>query len=242
MSWRNICRFYNQAGTLNKWLSRIRGFNFFCGRFEAKTVKPLILVCLFLAVIVFTGCAVSPPKDPDDICSIFEEKPDWYRDAKNSYRKWKIPIPIMMAIVYQESSFYHDALPPRTKLLGFIPWSRSSTAYGYAQALETTWEIYINDTGNRGADRDDFSDVMDFIGWYCDRSHRMCLISRRDPYNLYLAYHEGQKGFNARTYRDKPWLPPVARKVKQRAVLYSVQLSRCRDKLDEKKSSGFLFF
>ncbi|MEA1928495.1 MAG: hypothetical protein U9N73_09835 [Candidatus Auribacterota bacterium] len=193
-----------------------------------------IILCLISAVMLF-GCATSPPKNPGDICSIFEEKPDWYREANSSYRKWKIPIPVMMAIVYQESRFQSDALPPRTKLLGFIPWSRPSTAYGYGQALESTWEVYIRSTGHPGADRDDFSDVMDFIGWYCARSHRECRISRRDAYNLYLAYHEGQNGFNSRTYRGKSWLMAVARKVKKRATLYSAQLTRCRGKLDKKK-------
>lgn len=200
-----------------------------------------IIICIIAAVMI-SGCATSPPKNLDDICSIFEAKPDWYREAKDSYRKWNIPIPIMMAIVYQESRFQSDAVPPRTKLLGFIPWTRPSTAYGYAQALESTWEVYIRSTGNRGADRDDFADVMDFIGWYCARSHRMCYISRKDAYNLYLAYHEGQNGFNGRTYQKKSWLLAVARKVKERASLYSAQLYRCRGRLDKKKESGFLFF
>ena len=198
-----------------------------------------IILCILAAVMLF-GCATSPPKNLDNICSIFEEKPDWYLEAKDSYRKWKIPIPVMMAIVHQESRFQSDAVPPRTKLLGFIPWTRPSTSYGYAQALEETWEVYIRNTGNRGADRDDFGDVMDFIGWYCDRSHRKCSISRRDPYNLYLAYHEGQNGFIGRTYRAKGWLMQVARKVKERALLYSAQLARCRGKLDKEKRKRFL--
>ncbi len=198
------------------------------------------ITLLLIATVLLFGCATSPPKNLDNICSIFEEKPDWYREAKESYRKWKIPIPVMMAIVYQESRFQSDALPPRTKLLGFIPWTRPSTSYGYGQVLEETWDVYIRNTGNRGADRDDFGDVMDFIGWYCDRSHRKCYISRKDAYNLYLAYHEGQNGFIGRTYQKKSWLIQVARKVKQRASLYSAQLTRCRGKLDKKKSSGFL--
>jgi len=198
-----------------------------------------IILCILAAVMLF-GCATSPPKNLDNICSIFEEKPDWYLEAKDSYRKWKIPIPVMMAIVHQESRFQSDAVPPRTKLLGFIPWTRPSTSYGYAQALEETWEVYIRNTGNRGADRDDFGDVMDFIGWYCDRSHRKCYISRKDAYNLYLAYHEGQNGFNGRTYKNKSWLLGVARKVKNRTSLYSAQLSSCHRKLDERKEKRFL--
>ena len=43
-----------------------------------------------------------------------------------------------------------------------------------------------------GADRDDFNDAIDFIGWYNDQSSRRSKISKSDAYNLYLAYHEGQ--------------------------------------------------
>ena len=198
------------------------------------------VVYSLLLGVMLAGCATSPPKNLDNICSIFEEKPDWYRDARDSYRKWKVPIPVMMAIIYQESRYQANARPPRTKLLGFIPWARPSTSYGYAQALEETWKVYIRNTGNRGADRDDFGDVMDFIGWYCDRSHRKCSISRRDAYNLYLAYHEGQDGFNGRTYRGKSWLQQVAWKVKRKASLYSAQLTRCRGKLEKRKRKKWL--
>ncbi len=200
----------------------------------------IVSVAALLCAIFLTGCAAAPPRNLDDICSIFREKPAWYREAKDSYRKWRVPISVMMAIIYQESRFQADVRPPRTKLLGFIPWTRPSTSYGYAQALETTWNIYMQNTGNRGADRDDFGDVMDFIGWYCDRSHRKCYISKQDAYNLYLAYHEGQDGFNARTYRGKGWLINVAREVKNRAVLYSAQLSGCRQELDRQKRKRFL--
>ncbi|MDP8215025.1 MAG: transglycosylase SLT domain-containing protein [Candidatus Euphemobacter frigidus] len=192
--------------------------------------------------LMMAGCATSPPKNLDNICSIFEEKPDWYGDARDSYRKWKIPIPVMMAVIYQESRFVADARPPRTKLLGFIPWSRPSTSYGYTQALESTWEVYVRSTGNSGADRDDFEDAVDFIGWYCDRSHRKCNISRKDAYHLYLAYHEGPDGFTDRTYREKSWLLEVARKVKWRASLYNAQLARCRGKLERKKEEKWFWF
>ncbi|MFH1038677.1 MAG: hypothetical protein V1789_08445 [PVC group bacterium] len=207
---------------------------------QMMTARRIPLVPSLLCAVLLAGCASTPPRNLDDICAIFEEKPDWYRDAKDSYRKWKVPIPVMMAIIHQESRFHADARPPRTKLLGFIPWTRSSTSYGYAQALESTWDIYVKNTGNREAKRDDFGDVVDFVGWYCARSHRKCRISKQDAYNLYLAYHEGWDGFNAHTYRGQGWLINVARKVKNRASLYSAQLGRCREELDRKKSKKFL--
>ena len=47
-----------------------------------------------------------------------------------------------MAFILQESSYIQGAKPERTKLLGFIPWKRKSSAFGYAQALDGTWERY----------------------------------------------------------------------------------------------------
>jgi hypothetical protein len=139
---------------------------------------------------------------------------------------------VQLAIIYQESKFVDDARPPRGRFLWLIPWGRASSAYGYAQAKDETWNWYIQKTGNRGADRDDFSDAVDFIGWYLDTSHRILGISRSDAYNQYLAYHEGQGGYKRKTYNKKPWLINVARKVEKRARSYQYQLARCEDELD----------
>lgn len=200
------------------------------------------LLGVALLALLASGCATGPPKNINDICAIFEEKPDWYESARESYGRWGVPIPVMMAIIHQESSFRADVRPPRTKILGFIPGPRPSTAYGYAQALETTWDMYIRGTGRRGAERDDFGDVIDFVGWYCDVSNKRCGISKKDAYNLYLAHHEGHGGFNDLTYRDKKWLLEAAEKVRTRAKVYSRQLSRCREKLDRPKEKKFWFF
>ncbi|HOO77166.1 MAG TPA: hypothetical protein PK636_08110 [bacterium] len=205
--------------------------------------KDISLGSLFLLglLAVAAGCA-SPPSDCGNICSIFAEYPDWYEAARDAERRWGVSIPVMMAIVYQESSFRDDARPPRTWILGFIPGPRPSSAYGYAQALDETWDLYMLKTGKRWAERDDFGDTMDFLGWYCDQSSRLCGISKRDAYHLYLAYHEGHTGFNRRTYRNKTWLLQVALKVRKRAATYARQLSGCRRQLDEEADSGFWFF
>ena len=185
------------------------------------------VTALVLPVILAVGCASAPPKDIGNICAIFAEKEDWREYAYDSQRKWNIPVPILMAIIYRESSFRATARPPRGRLLGFIPWSRPSSAYGYPQALDPTWQIYIRSTGNRGADRDDFEDAVDFVGWYCDRSHRECYIPRADAYRLYLAYHEGQRGYNQGTYRGKTKLLTTARQVRDIAARYQSQLRNC---------------
>lgn len=141
------------------------------------------------------------------------------------------------SIIYQESAFRADAQPARRKLLGFIPWFRPSTAYGYSQAKTTTWDEYKDDAGRFGADRDDFGDAIDFVGWYNHQSRRRSGIAPNNTYGLYLAYHEGHGGYNRATYLQKPWLMTVARKVEARANTYQAQLVGCEEKL--KRGGGF---
>ena len=198
---------------------------------NAMQVKSVALGALFLTVLV--GCGSAPPANVEDICAIFAEKKGWYRAAKKSEKRWGTPIHVQLSIIRQESSFKFDARPPRGKLLGFIPWKRPSNAYGYAQALDSTWNAYKKDTGSRFADRDDFGDAIDFVGWYTDQSLNIVGISKWDPYNQYLAYHEGQGGWQRKSYRGKRWLRDTARVVDYRAREWGAQLTRCADDLDD---------
>ena len=188
---------------------------------------PALCLCL---LSLLSGCT-STPKNINDSCAIFEEKDDWYDDAMDSYEKWGAPVELQLSIIYQESRFEHDAKPPRDTLLWVIPWFRKSSAFGYAQAVDGTWDAYVEDSGNWGADRDDFEDVTDFIGWYVHTSHRKLGIAKNDAYRQYLAYHEGHLGYRRKTYANKPWLMKTARRVQKRANVYRVQLTRCEEDL-----------
>ena len=143
-----------------------------------------------------------------------------------------MPIHVQLAIIHQESSFKYDAKPPKDYLLGFIPWGRTSSAYGYAQVKDSTWDWYKQKTGNWGADRDEFADAVDFIGWYGSVSYKTLGISKWDAKNQYLAYHEGHGGFKRKTYNKKSWLIGVANKVERNAARYRAQLGKCKDKLE----------
>lgn len=191
---------------------------------------------VILSLLLLTACTAMPPKNSENLCATFDEKEDWYDDAKNAAEKWGVPIEVQMAIMHQESRFVADAQPPRQWLLGFIPWFRPSSAYGYAQAKDETWDHYLDKAGSWGADRDDFSDAADFIGWYCHVSHRKLGIPLTDTKSLYLAYHEGQGGYQRRSYNQKPWLLRVADKVAMRAKLYQRQLTGCKNHLESRNS------
>ncbi len=187
---------------------------------------------LWILALSLAACASSPPRNIDNGCAIFDEKDDWYEYAWASYKKWGVPVHVQLAIIYQESRFRSEAEAPDDYLLGFIPWGQVTSAYGYAQVLDSTWEWYKRSTGNRWADRDDFEDAVDFIGWYCNMSHKKLGISKWDAYRQYLAYHEGHGGYARKTYLRKKWLMNVARKVERRAARYAAQLKACQDKLD----------
>ena len=186
-------------------------------------------LAVVLAVAAMPGCVSGPPTNPDDLCAIFAERPRWHRAAKDAERRWRAPIPVMMAVMYKESSYRHDAKPPRKKLFGVIPWlGRESTAYGFAQATDAAWQDYVRGTGNRGADRDRFNDAVDFVGWYLNNAHRRAGIGRADARNLYLAYYAGIGGYQRGTWRNNAWLKGAAARVAQRSERYTTQLARCR--------------
>ncbi len=184
-----------------------------------------------ILLLLLAACATAPPRNINDACAMSSEYDYRYPDARAASRRWNVPVPVLLAIMHQESAFRADAQPPRTWYLGFIPGPRPSSAYGYSQALDGTWARYTAATGRSGADRDDFAAAMDFIGWYVDETARRNRIARNDAYNQYLAYHEGQEGFAQGSYRSKPWLMERARRVRQQADRYRDQLRRCESRL-----------
>ena len=188
--------------------------------------------------VVWTAIAIAQknkmPENLSDICTIFDDRRDWYEAAKDSEERWGTPTHIQMAIIQQESSFRFNARPPRTKIMGLIPWKRPSNAYGFAQALDGTWERYKSETGREFADRDDFEDAIDFVGWYTALSNKAAGISKWDSYNQYLAYHEGQAGWQRGTFERKAWLKKAATRVDVRARKWSSQLQGCEEALNDR--------
>ena len=182
-------------------------------------------------LLMIVGCATSPPEQVGNVCDIFREKSGWHSDAKESRARWGVPISVSMAFMYQESRFIATAKPPRKKIFGVIPGPRPSDSYGYSQAKKSTWDWYQRSTGNYGADRDEFGDAIDFIGWYNNVSHKELGISKQDAFRLYLAYHEGHGGYRKQSYRSKDWLIDVARKVDRQAQQYNSQLQECGEEL-----------
>ncbi len=189
-------------------------------------LTPILSLILFLA-----SCASSPPQDINNVCDMFEARRSWYKAAKRTEKRWGVPVYVTMAIIHQESKYRAKAKPPRKKFLWIFPGPRPSSAYGYAQALDSTWKDYRKKTGNWSAKRSNFGDAVDFIGWYNHNSYKRNGIKRDDAYSLYLAYHEGNGGFAKKTYRKKPWLIQVSKKVQANSARYKKQFATCKKKL-----------
>jgi len=196
------------------------------------------LLCAFF----LSSCATPPPKNVNDICEIFKEREDWWDAASDMNDEWGTPIHVVMAMMYQESSFRSDAQPPMQWFLGFIPIGRASSAYGYSQAKTVTWDDYVKETGNSWSSRSNFDDAIDFMGWFTAKTHRLNGVSKWDAKNQYLNYHEGWGGYKKKTYRNKAWLVKVANRVDSRAKKYGAQLKGCEDYLNSSWLWRLLFY
>lgn len=184
---------------------------------------------LALAILV-ASCGSSyssAPREMDNACAILKQRPEYMRAFRATERKWNVPVHVQMATIYQESKFVSNARTPFRYVLGVIPMGRQSSAYGYAQALDGTWEDYERDTGKRRAKRNKMRDAADFMGWYMNQTRARNGVPLTDARNQYLAYHEGHAGYARGSYNNKAWLMRVAGEVGARSDRYRVQLASC---------------
>jgi hypothetical protein len=190
----------------------------------SRTLRAAILLLLLASC---GGGNSSAPRNLDDACAILAQRPSYWKAMKKAERKWGIPVAVQMASIYQESKFIGNARTPYRFALGIIPMGRQSSAYGYSQALDSTWDDYRKSAGRMGARRDRIQDATDFMGWYMDETSEKLNIPKWDASSQYLAYHEGRSGYANQSYLGKPWLMDVAAKVGSRAEMYRSQLQGC---------------
>lgn len=193
---------------------------------RGRILRATVTVAAAAIALSVAGCATAPPKQPNNACRIFAEKSGWEKHTRRAARKWRVDAAVLLAIMRQESSFDANAKPRRKRFLG-IPTRRPSSAFGYPQALDSTWTLYRRSSGNRIAQRDRFDDAIDFIAWYVAQTRRRLKVAPHDGYRNYLAYHEGWNGYARGTYKRKRWLINVAKRVDQQAARYRAQLKRC---------------
>lgn len=214
---------------MRRWNNRSLNFSLnLKSHLSGMTRVSAMRIAFFIALLSLAGCA-SAPSRITNACAIFEQRDgffnNWQRQARAVEREYGVPVPILMATIYVESSFRPNARPPRKWFLGFIPGKRASSAYGYAQALDGTWETYQRATGRWGARRNDFGDAIRFVGWYHNQTSTRNGVARNDAYNLYLAYYSGHAGYDRGNFSGS--LKQTAQKSAGMAARYAAQLKGC---------------
>lgn len=172
-----------------------------------------------LLILLLSGCSSfenTSTSTPSDACSILSQNKDWFKASKKAASKWGVPISVQLSVIKYESSFRHDADAP------------TSSAFGYAQALDGTFEEYKKDTNNVGAKRSSYYDATDFIGWYFNESTRAIGHSAYDAETFYLAYHDGIGGYKKGTHLKKGWLLKKAELAQKTANTFRLQINKCK--------------
>ena len=190
-------------------------------------IRALSAVLIFL-MLASCGGPKGSPRNLDNACLLLKERRPYARAFKRVDRKWGVPTHVIMAMIHQESKFDGNARTPHRYALGIIPMGRQSSAYGYSQALDGTWDEYRRETGNFGARRNNINDATDFMGWYMTKTRDKLGIPLTDARNQYLAYHDGHTGYRRGTWKKKAWLVAVSSRVASRAETYRSQLRNCR--------------
>lgn len=200
----------------------------YAGSMRISSILRLLPLILLLAL---SACA-SKPDRINNVCAVFSQNSgwtgNWHSAATRASNKHGVPVHVLMATIRMESGFDARARPPRKMLLGFIPWKRASSAYGYSQALDGTWLQYQRETGRFAARRNNFADAADFVGWYHNKSATTLGIARHDTFNLYLAYYFGHNGYSRGRWRSNPSIQNYARRAAKMADNYAAQMQSCR--------------
>ncbi len=190
-------------------------------------MNKFLMAAVMVLVVSCGGGSHTAPRNLDNACAIVRERPNYHSAMKRAERRWGVPVHVQMATIHQESKFIGNARTPFRFALGVIPMGRQSSAYGFSQALDSTWDEYRQETGRRGAKRDRIDDATDFMGWYMNGSSEKLGIAKTDARSQYLAYHEGRTGFANGSYASKAWLVDVAGRVESRSQTYRDQLTAC---------------
>jgi hypothetical protein len=190
-------------------------------------IKGLLLSLSLVASM--TAGPVSAASDVENACTMMQEKAAWRGAADAASKKWRVPVPAILAVMRQESRFVATAAAGRT------------SAYGFAQVLDGTWNWYREATRATAAKRDNFADSADFIGWYMANTEKRIGLPVDDVASHYLVYHEGHVGYRSFRWESKPNLLKVADKVAAFALRYEEQLAVCDLNTAQEKAPVFSF-
>ena len=178
-------------------------------------IRAINLLALMLCIFAVQTNSAKAGTDLDDACDILRDRIGWFTAASDVSEKWQISVPTILALMHQESRFKATAA------------AKTTTAYGYAQALDGTWELYVKENGAVGAKRTSFIASADFIGWYMGLTKQRVGLPLDDVAGHYLAYHEGHGGYRSKRWKKNAKLIAIAKDVARRAETYEEQMRAC---------------
>jgi len=181
-------------------------------RIRRRAALAVLAFVMLLGEAVGTANAAS---NLDNACSLFRERIGWFTIANDASKKWDVPVPAILSVMYHESRFKADAS------------TKTTTAFGYAQALDGTWEQYKTATKASSARRTSFADSVDFIGWYMTETEQKIGVPLDDVKAQYLTYHQGRSGYRSKRWMKKPDLIKIANAVVKLSETYEEQMYEC---------------
>lgn len=182
---------------------------------RSSILRVLLFCATFLYVTVELTHTTRAAGNLNNACDLFRERIGWRTITSEASEKWNVPVSVILSVMHQESRFKSTAA------------AKTSTAFGYSQALDGTWEEYRAATKTTVADRTTLTDSADFIGWYMTRTTEKIGVPLDDVSAQYLSYHEGHGGYQSKRWKKQPKLIKIARNVAKRAEMYERQLYEC---------------
>lgn len=179
-------------------------------------IRAVNLLAFFVAIVAINTGSAKAGTDLDDACDILRDRIGWYTAASDVSKKWQISVPTILAVMHQESRFKATAA------------AKTTSAYGYAQALDGTWGLYQEANNAADAKRTSFVASADFIGWYMGMTKQRVGVPLDDVAGHYLAYHEGHVGYRSMRWKKNKELVAVAHDVARRADAYEEQMRVCK--------------
>lgn len=187
-----------------------------------KNYNHCLLIVVFIMTIFLTSCSREPNLDNVDItnaCQILSKQIEWKNSLKITSEKYGIPPSLVMAVIYQESKFKATAKNPQ------------SSAYGYAQVIDSTWKNYEKQEGGSQS-RSDFLNSTNFIGWYLSKLKYKLNLNWSDQKKLYIAYLLGEHGYHKYYLSGSKnkriiEIEKIAKGVASLSVQYKDQMLKC---------------
>ena len=194
-------------------------------------IVPRSAFALYIAAtLCLCGCHMPIRKAPmRNACDFLYANP-----RVNQYVRHYAPTPgkqaLTLAFIKHESGFQAKARPVKKWLIrGWIPWTYHSSARGYAQITDATWQDF-SQAQNGLVSRYALVDHIHFINWYFYK-HERHLSNPGNFYEAYFLYHDGPAGYYQKKYRRSHRLHRFTQRVAADAQRYQHQLANCQQVL-----------